>query len=290
MSGCAVNSGPLSIRSAAGQPYTATSSLSTRTTRRLGNDMPIAISKPSRLPSSMIVRRHLSTVVQRVAHEIERPRVIQHRRRGERLADAPRHASRRPPRQIESERAIDAMHMLVIPRTLERPQPMKELPEAPARLHRHKFGQRRDHRRVATTSRRWRLIVRRAREPHDAAGVRHRELMRLHQGVDHLPLRGRRYSFRWSTSLMAAFSSARSAYIRFNFVFSASSSRRRFTSATVAPPYLLRHLKNVLRLMPCFRMTSPTATPPSASFKISTIWDSVNLDFRIPAPCREQST
>ena len=44
---------------------------------------------------------------------------------------------------------------------------------------------------------------------------------------------------------MAAFSSARSAYIRFSLAFSVSSSRNRFTSDTEAPPYLLRHLKNV---------------------------------------------
>ena len=36
---------------------------------------------------------------------------------------------------------------------------------------------------------------------------------------------------------MAAFSSARSEYIRFSFAFSASSSRSRFTSDTEAPPY-----------------------------------------------------
>ena len=47
---------------------------------------------------------------------------------------------------------------------------------------------------------------------------------------------------------MAAFSSARSAYIRFSFAFSASSSRSRLTSDTDAPPYLLRHLKNVALL------------------------------------------
>jgi len=47
---------------------------------------------------------------------------------------------------------------------------------------------------------------------------------------------------------MAAFSSARSAYIRFSFAFSTPSSRNRFTSATDAPPYLLRHLKNVALL------------------------------------------
>ena len=50
---------------------------------------------------------------------------------------------------------------------------------------------------------------------------------------------------------MAVFSSARSAYIRFSLAFSASSSRNRVTSETLAPPYLLRHLKKVARLMPC---------------------------------------
>ena len=48
---------PLSTRIADGQPWTATSSSSTRITRRLGSDSPIAISRPSRLPSSIIVSR-----------------------------------------------------------------------------------------------------------------------------------------------------------------------------------------------------------------------------------------
>ena len=38
-----------------GQPWSTTSSLRTRVTRRLGSDTPMAISKPSRLPSSMTV-------------------------------------------------------------------------------------------------------------------------------------------------------------------------------------------------------------------------------------------
>ena len=69
---------------------------------------------------------------------------------------------------------------------------------------------------------------------------------------------------------MAAFSSARSAYIRFSLAFSASSSRNRVTSETLAPPYLLRHLnlKKVARLMPCVRRRSLTATPASASCRI----------------------
>ena len=52
---------------------------------------------------------------------------------------------------------------------------------------------------------------------------------------------------------MAAFPSARSEYIRFSSAFSASSSRNRVKSETLAPPYLLRHLKKVARLMPCPR-------------------------------------
>ena len=74
--------------------------------------------------------------------------------------------------------------------------------------------------------------------------------MRRGQHLNRLSFRGRRYHFRAKTSLMAAFSSARSAYIRFSFAFSPSSSRSRFTSDTEAPAYLLRHLKNVVLLIP----------------------------------------
>ena len=74
---------------------------------------------------------------------------------------------------------------------------------------------------------------------------------------------------------MAAFSSARSAYIRFSLAFSPSSSRSRFTSATDAPAYLLRHLKNVVLLMPCRRSRSATGTPDSAS---------LSRDFRFACP------
>jgi hypothetical protein len=64
----------------------------------------------------------------------------------------------------------------------------------------------------------------RAREPHHATRPLHGEAMVRHQQLGHLSPRGRRHSFRLSTSLIAAFSRARSAYIRFNLAFSASSS------------------------------------------------------------------
>ena len=69
-----------------------------------------------------------------------------------------------------------------------------------------------------------------------------------HQDLSDLPLRERPYSFRFRTSLMAAFSGAKSMYIRFSFAFSASSLCSRFTSDTDTPPYSLHHLKNVALL------------------------------------------
>jgi hypothetical protein len=56
------------------------------------------------------------------------------------------------------------------------------------------------------------------------------------------------------------------------------------------PAVLLRHLKNVALLTPYFRRRSATATPLSASFRIPTIWISLNFDFRMTAPNAEQST
>ena len=83
---------------------------------------------------------------------------------------------------------------------------------------------------------------------------------------------------------MAACSSARSAYIRLSLACSASSSRSCRTSDTDAPPYLLRHLKNVALLTPGVRHRSGTGTPLSASRRMPTIWVSLNLDFRMTAP------
>ena len=56
------------------------------------------------------------------------------------------------------------------------------------------------------------------------------------------------------------------------------------------PPHLLRHLKNVVWLTPCFPSTSLTATPASASVRMPTIWLSLNFDFRVAPPWTERST
>ena len=67
---------------------------------------------------------------------------------------------------------------------------------------------------------------------------------------------------------MAAFSSASSAYIRFSFLFSASSSFSRSNSATLVPAYFDRQLKYVARVIPCLRTRLAIETPASPSFRM----------------------
>ena len=163
-------------------------------------------------------------------------------------------------------------------------QPVMELPEAPPRIAHHGVRQRRNYRGIPATRRHRRLVVRRPRQPHHATGSLYWQPMLLYQHLSQLSLRGRPDNVRCRTSLMAACSSARSAYIRLSLACSASSSRSCRTSDTDAPPYLLRHLKNVALLTPCVRHRSGTGTPLSASRRMPTIWVSLNLDFRMTAP------
>src|ERR1019366_8522019 len=53
---------------------------------------------------------------------------------------------------------------------------------------------------------------------------------------------------------------------------------------TETPAYLRRQRKNDARLTPCRRSRSGTGTPASASFRIPTIWLSVNFDLRMTTP------
>jgi len=114
-------------------------------------------------------------------------------------------------------------------------QPVVALPEAPPWSLFHDRHQRLDYLGVAHGRIRRRRVPGRPRQPDDATRSSDRELVLRRQHLDDMTTRGRRHSVRLSTSLMAAFSSARSAYIRFSLAFSASSSFMRFTSAIVAP-------------------------------------------------------
>lgn len=85
----------------------------TRTTRRFGNDIPIEIAS-CRLPSSMIVSK--SAVVERLGYEIERPRLVQHRWRGEGGGECASASGAWFGAADSAERTVHAVHVLVVPR------------------------------------------------------------------------------------------------------------------------------------------------------------------------------
>src|SRR5215470_3149005 len=181
------------------------------------------------------------------------------------------------------------MHALMVPAIPRAPETIETLPEPPATMASHDGVQRGDHVAIPPQPRPRRPVVRRPRQPHGLAGAPHRDPVLLHQHRQDFPFRGRRHRFRLRTSLIAAFSSARSAYIRLSLAFSASSSFSRFNSPTDAPAYFARHWKYVALLMLCWRRISAIGTPASPCFKISTIWLSVNRDFRMGASLAPES-
>lgn len=76
------------------------------------------------------------------------------------------------------------------------------------------------------------------------------------QCVHNRPALRTRYQFFFITSRMASISRSRSATMRLSRPFSVSSSRNRRISWTPMPVNLLRQLKNVCSLIPCFRQIS----------------------------------
>ena len=121
--------------------------------------------------------------------------------------------------------------------------PVDALPEPHARPSFDHGIQSGDHRGILLDDGNGRPVVRCSRQVDDPAGPLHRHPVLAHQDRRGLPARERRYNFRLSRSLIAAFSRARSLYIRFSFAFSDSSSFRRFRSGTVAPAYFFFQLK-----------------------------------------------
>src|SRR4029453_15248213 len=125
----------------------------------------------------------------------------------------------------------------VVPAVPQCPQPVVAFPEAPA----HVFGQhgieRRDQLAIAHPALHPRPVVPPPRPPGSLPSAHAREPMFLDHDPDRLALGRRRQSFRLRTSLIAVFSSAKSAYIRLSLAFSASNSRSRLSSAIPAPAY-----------------------------------------------------
>src|SRR5262252_3095159 len=180
-------------------------------------------------------------VVEPITQEIERPRLVEGSRGEERLPEAHRPAALRPPRQVQAERAIHSMHAFMVPAMPRAPEAIEALPEPPATVTGHDVVQRGDHIGVPSQPGARRPVIRRPRQPHHLAGAPNRHAVLLHQHRQDFAFRGRRHGFRLKTSLIAAFSSASSAYIRFSLAFSASSSFNLLSSATDAPAYFARH-------------------------------------------------
>src|SRR5512143_1529352 len=133
------------------------------------------------------------------------------------------------------------MNALVRPGTTSGPQPPIALPEAPAGVLGDEGVQSVDDRRLPDRPGHGGLVACRPRETYDPASSDARQAVLTDQHRDRAALGGRRHNFRDSTSLIAAFSSAKSAYIRFSRLFSASSSLTCFSSLTDMPAYLLFH-------------------------------------------------
>src|SRR5882762_2934441 len=114
--------------------------------------------------------------------------------------------------------------------------PVVAFPESPSSTFLQCRVNRLDHRRIPRCPTHPRPVVRRPRQPGNLASTQYRQTFLLGHHPDRLALGRRRQSFRLSTSLIAEFSNARSAYIGLSLAFSASSSFRRFNSAILAPP------------------------------------------------------
>src|SRR5215467_543096 len=197
-----------------------------------------------RLPIALIDDREGpegTAVVQGINHEIEGPCFVQALRGEERLPQAHRYAALCPPRQVQAERAVYAMHALMVPAMPRAPEAIETLPESPAAMAGHDVVQGGHHVGIPPQPRPRRPVVRRPRQPHRLARPAHGHVMLVHQHCQDFAFRGRRHRFRLRTSLMAAFSRASSAYIRLSLAFSASSSFSRLSSASEAPAYFARH-------------------------------------------------
>src|SRR5579863_1887664 len=86
------------------------------------------------------------------------------------LADAGRQTPLRSARQIQLHSAVHPMQTLVVDELTVQPQPVVELPEAPAQLASNDLAQHLDHPAIPLHARSWSSIPRRPRQPRHLAG------------------------------------------------------------------------------------------------------------------------
>jgi len=210
-----------------------------------------------------------------VRHEIGRPAAVQSRRNRQRL----RVPSWQTPlvfaALVELHLAVNTVHSLVVPLAAFSSEQVEELAESEIWMIRRQPAQRLDQCRVVP---RLRLVPKHSsRQTHRLARSPLAQQMFTFQIPDRLTLLRRYQPFFSIRSLSARTSKLTSAYIRFSFAFSSSSSLKRLISAAVIPPYLDFQLKYVDSEIPFSRHTSATVRPVSTAFNIPSTCLSLNL-------------
>lgn len=115
-------------------------------TRQRGTDL-----DRQRFPIAFVqhVKRPVAApVVQRIAHEIERPRPVQDRWGFQRQPRPSQHPLLPPALEVEVQRAVHAIHPLPVPAMAQGPQAIKAEPEAPSAVPIDQRHRRADHRLV----------------------------------------------------------------------------------------------------------------------------------------------
>lgn len=129
----------------------------------------------------------------------------------------------------------------MIPAMAIQPEPVMTLPEPPSSMPGNDCIERCDDCFITGQCSSAVPVIRRPRHVHCLACPGNTYVSCASKLLYHIPALRRRYSF-FSTALIASFSSANSAYIRFYRLFSDSNSLTRASSDASSPPYFAFHL------------------------------------------------
>ena len=178
----------------------------TRTSRRDEMELPHSMRTPSRLPSFIndVERAKRPTVVERIAHEIQRPDLVERLNGLQGLGIARQHPFTGSAGEVQLHVAVHAMNALGVPAVALGTQPVKALPESPTAMAADHAIEGLDDRSVLD-GRLFcpGLVQSRPRYPRDPAGLASGEVVFILQHLHDAQPGGRLYDFRNSTSLMA---------------------------------------------------------------------------------------